>query len=208
MDIQAKEFLESILDLDRVKAKRIFQEAIKNMTSLDFIDKILFPALEKIGCGWEDGNLALSQIYMSSKLCEELIDELLPNISHYRITSQQIAIAVLDDYHFLGKRIVSAILKSNGYNLIDYGSINANNLVNSVKNDSVKILLISVLMMSSALKIKEVAKALEDEGVKIIVGGAPFRFDSELWKNVGAYAMGYNASDSVDIIKKILGDEQ
>jgi len=34
----------------------------------------------------------------------------------------------------------------------------------------------------------------------LIVGGAPFRFDANLWKEVGADAMGKNASEAINII--------
>jgi methanogenic corrinoid protein MtbC1 len=40
--------------------------------------------------------------------------------------------------------------------------------------------------------------------VKLIVGGAPFRFDAHLWKAVGADAMCRTASDAVSVIEKIM----
>ena len=37
---------------------------------------------------------------------------------------------------------------------------------------------------------------------KIAVGGAPFLFDPDLWREVGADAMGKNASDAISIVRK------
>jgi methanogenic corrinoid protein MtbC1 len=42
--------------------------------------------------------------------------------------------------------------------------------------------------------------------VKVVVGGAPFRLDDQLWKEVGADAMGREASEALDIIAKMMGD--
>jgi len=53
------------------------------------------------------------------------------------------------------------------------------------------------------LKVADLKKMLINYPVKVIVGGAPFRFDSSLWKEVGADAFGYNASDAFDIIQSL-----
>ncbi len=60
-------------------------------------------------------------------------------------------------------------------------------------------------MLPSALKIKELKDKLENMDVKIIVGGAPFRFDDQLWREVGADAMCKNASEAVSIIHHVIG---
>ena len=61
---------------------------------------------------------------------------------------------------------------------------------------------------ASALKVKEVVEKLSDlsEDVKIIVGGAPFRFDEKLWKDVHADAMGNSASEGKDLVERIIGE--
>jgi len=76
------------------------------------------------------------------------------------------------------------------------------------KKDGIKILLISVLMLPSALKVREVREKLDGSGlnIKIVVGGAPFLFDDKLWKEVGADAMGRYASEAVTIITSLTGD--
>ncbi|MCA1788103.1 MAG: cobalamin-binding protein, partial [Desulfobacteraceae bacterium] len=63
------------------------------------------------------------------------------------------------------------------------------------------------LMLPSALKIQAVKEKLARIGcdVKLIVGGAPFRFDDQLWKKVGADAMCRDASDAVSVIENIMG---
>ena len=66
----------------------------------------LVPVLEEIGTGWENGTYALSQVYMSGRICEELVDLILPPTDVMRRTQPKIAIATLEDYHMLGKRIV------------------------------------------------------------------------------------------------------
>ena len=52
------------------------------------------------------------------------------------------------------------------------------------KEKKIKILLLSVLMLPSALRIKGLVDALKGEDVKIIVGGAPFNPSSDFYYEI------------------------
>ena len=79
-----------------------------------------------------------------------------------------------------------------------------------VVSDRLRVLLISVLILPSALKVREVCAQLKAAGsdVKVVVGGAPFLFDDMLWREVGADAMGRSASDAVAIVARLMGAMQ
>ena len=117
------------------------------------------------------------------------------------------AICVLSDHHKLGKIIVYSLLRASGFDLFDYGTMEVDDLIERVKKDKIEILLISTLMLPSALKVKKVKEKLIDDNldVKIIVGGAPFRFDDKLWQEVGADAMCQTASEAVTVIHAAMG---
>jgi len=59
-------------------------------------------------------------------------------------------------------------------------------------------------MLPSALKVAQLVDALKDHDVKIVVGGAPFRFDPELGKEIGAYAIGKDSGEALEIMHKIM----
>ncbi len=118
------------------------------------------------------------------------------------------AVATLEDSHLLGKRLLSSVLRSSGYHFHDYGQQNLENLVSKVQFDGIRILLVSTLMLSSALRVKELRRRLDKQGlqVKIVVGGAPFRFDQALWREVGADATSPTATGALAIVRR-LADE-
>jgi methanogenic corrinoid protein MtbC1 len=76
--------------------------------------------------------------------------------------------------------------------------------------DHLRILLISTLMLPSALHVRDLVARLKSASpdVKVVVGGAPFLFDPELWREVRADAMGRSASDASAIIEKLTGGAQ
>jgi methanogenic corrinoid protein MtbC1 len=162
------------------------------------------PTLEKIGERWEAGDVALSQVYMSGIICEELVDSLLSHSSSPSAEPPRIAVVTFEDYHVLGKRILRSILAAQGIQVLDYGhGIQKDELLERVCRDEIEILLISTLMLPSALRIRLVREGLDALGrkVNIVVGGAPFRFDDQLWKRIGADAMGHTASEAIRIIR-------
>lgn len=201
-----EKFLEALIAIDRVTIDRLLKPFAEQVGSLVMVEQLVVPALEHIGEQWEQGSLSLAQVYMSGRICEEIVDTILPPSSPERIDQPPMAIAVLDDYHLLGKRMLYAILRASGYELKDYGRVDAPTLVSQVIQDKIAVLLISVLMLPSALRIKEVRRLLDQAGhrPRIVVGGAPFRFDDQLWREVDADAMGSSASDGVKIVARLL----
>ncbi len=198
-------FERALVSVDRVGARNALEEAAGDMEKNDVLDRIMTPALERIGGKWETGNVALSQVYMSGIICEELIDEFIPQNELPKNDYPPIGIVTFEDQHALGKRIVLSMMKAGGFTVRDYGQgVNADRLAEMVSEDGTRILLISTLMFPSALHVKNLREKID--GVKIIVGGAPFRFDPELWEKVGADAMGRTASDACSLTLKMIGE--
>ena len=150
---------------------------------------------------------------MSGVICEELIDKYLPKMQIKRKEVPRMAIAVLQDQHALGKRIVTSVLRAGGFEIMDFGQgLSVEALVYKTIEQRVEILLISTLMLPSAMKVKAVKEQLAAQGAfpRIIVGGAPFRLDTNLWQVVGADVDGKNAVSIVGTIEAMMkgGDQK
>ncbi len=209
-------FVAALLAVDRVQAAEVLQAAAAEQGPLPAFEALVPPALEQIGAAWEQGECALAQVYMSGRICEALADTL-PRApaAAGQPTGQDdsqptIAISVLDDYHFLGKQLVRTVLRTAGWTVQDYAQQSVASLVAKVVAERVDILLVSTLMLPSALRVADLMAHLRAAapGVRVIVGGAPFRFDPLLWQQVGADAMGYNASDAIALVRQMAGERQ
>lgn len=199
------DFERALLFLQKQEAERIFLMASENYGPWEVASELVVKTLERIGDGWEQGSVALSQIYLSSMICEELMDKILPPGSSTRIDQPSMGIAVFEDYHVLGKRMVYSALRASGYELIDLGNgLKHQDILNLVEKHKIRILLLSVLMLPSALKIKELVPELRKRGIRLMVGGAPFRFDESLWREIGADGTGKNPAEAVDVLKMLL----
>ncbi len=196
-------FEQALLSLNRLEAKRIAEESSGALSPIEFVETVVARSLDSIGREWEKGDVALSQVYMSGRICEEIVEALLPPGNPQRKDQPAMAIAVLDDYHMLGKRIVYSALRAGGFDLHDYGRVTVDQAIQRTKDDNIKILLISVLMLNSALHVRNLVAEMREAGLhtKVVVGGAPFIFDTNLWKEVHADAMGHRASEAIEIVR-------
>ncbi|PKL38625.1 MAG: cobalamin-binding protein [Candidatus Riflebacteria bacterium HGW-Riflebacteria-1] len=205
-NLLSQDFEKALLDMDRRAATKILTQACESVEPIVFVEQVIVPALEKIGDDWDKGRIALSQVYMSGRICEDLVDTILPPASPNRTSQPAMAIAVLDDYHALGKTIIYSSLRASGYELLDLGRVSVDELVRQTIEHKLRIILISVLMLPSALHVKQVVERLrlQNCNAKIVVGGAPFRFDRQLWQEVGADATGTNIADALTVIHRIM----
>lgn len=208
MHALVKPFRDALESLDRVGAEGVFKQALTTLPPIQAVEQIVVPALEQVGNAWHDGSVALSQVYMSGRFCEEIVERVLPPSDPDRKHQPRSAIVVLSDYHMLGKRIVYSVMRASGFELFDYGRMDVDELVARAQADQIRVLLISVLILPSALKVREVCAQLKAAGspIKVLVGGAPFLFDEQLWQDVGAHAVGHTASDAISVVEHWMGD--
>lgn len=205
----AEVFEAALLEVDRVRARESLKGMSLDCQLADIIETVIVPVLEKIGDAWSEGELALAQVYMAGRICEELVEQLFSEQAHDQSgvrSGVKLGIAVLRDYHFLGKRIVKSMLVASGYSVIDFGGgLSPEAVADRAIEEGVGVLLISTLMLPSALQVKDVVARLKDRGqsLPVVVGGAPFVMDPDLWKVVGADAMGRTASDAIAIVDRL-----
>ncbi len=192
--------------MDSMEARQLIHSAGAMLSPVQIVDSIIVPALERIGARWERGEAALSQVYMSGRICEPLVSNLLPIDSHDRKDKPIVGVTVLEDFHVLGKNLVLSALRASGFNPLDLGRTDVGQLIQTVIAENVKVLLISTLMLPSALRVRDVCNGLKAAGyrAKIAVGGAPFRFDPELWREVGADAGGRSAGEAITITRELI----
>lgn len=201
----------ALLSVDRLAATKLLTETTTAWTPSERIERLVPPVMRRIGEEWENQRVSLAQMYMSGLICEDIVGSILSSQSANKKNQSSMAIVTLEDHHSLGRKIVASFIRTAGFELIDYGQgVTVDDLFMRLKRDGIKIILISTLMLRSALKVKTLRERLNAEGldVKVVAGGAPFMFDPQLWKEVGADVMARTASEAVSIIEKLIGEAQ
>ena len=197
----------ALLSVDRTAATEALAPLATKGTP--HLERIIVPVLDRIGRAWERGEASLAQVYMAGRLCDELVGQFLPAPRPEIQSHPPVAIVVLEDFHVLGARMVSSVVRASGYSLLDYGRMQVDELVDRVVADRVAVLLVSVLMLPSALGVGEFIRRLRARGcrTRVAVGGAPFRLDPRLAREVGADGCGVSAADAVSLTRRLLQED-
>jgi len=202
---EVEAFETALLALDRGALERQLEQLGHELAR---IEPLVAGALERLGRRWERGEASLSQIYMAGKLCEELVARALPTEARVGGAGPKLGIVVLEDHHALGKRIVHACLRAAGFDVEDLGQgRTVDEIVAACRASRLQLVLVSTLMLPAALRVAELVRRLRAEGLttRVVVGGAPFLLDEELFREVGADAMGRSAADAVALARRFTG---
>ncbi len=193
------EYNEALLDTDRDRALAAIDRAVASGVSPeDVVFKIVVPAIEEmvnsLG-GNLDANLA--QHFMTSQISAEVTEAMVARFSAEPVMVGRVVIGTAEgDLHSLGKRIVMGCLKALMIETHDLGvNVTPERFVEAAMTREAQVIGISAMMAHTARGengCQKVRQLLRDRGlenrIKIIVGGAPYRFDSGLYRTVGADA--------------------
>lgn len=171
----------------------------------DVLERAIFQyGKEQIG-----KSIPLSEIYINSKIIQMSLDTLLPLMKEPEARHGTIVIGnAFGDYHALGKKIIASFLRLGGFHVIDLGmSVPNEKFIEVIKKEKAKIAAVSSLILHSAEEIKNLKTLLKKNNlndVKILVGGAPFLFDRELYKQYDADGTAANGIEAIHVCKKLL----
>ncbi len=188
---------EAVFDTNRKKALDVVHEALKNGVSPeDVVFKIVTPAIEQmIKSISENFDTNIAQHFMASQIAAEVTEEMIAKFKKRPTVTGHIIIGTAQgDFHALGKEIVIGCLKSFMIGVTDLGiNVSPERYVDEAVNHNAEVIGISSMMVHTArgengcLKVREILKERElEDKIKIIVGGAPYRYDANLYKIVEA----------------------
>lgn len=196
----------ALIESDQAAAERVLDECLGESDLPDVLEQIVAPALVSIGSAWEAGDLGLSQVYLAGRLCDRMLGERFPAPRAGQQAQGRMAIGVLGDAHVLGKAMVVHVLRCAGYHVADWGlRLTPDHVVRRAIDEDLDVLMLSVLVLRSALEVRQVREGLRRAGRRtvLVVGGAPFRLDPGLGAEVGADHVGASAADILGIMDSI-----
>lgn len=188
---------EAIFDTDREQALDVVRQAVADGVSPeDIVFKVVIPAIEMMMKAISerlDANLA--QHFLTAQIASEVTEEMLPQFKIPPVAVGRVVLGTASgDMHSLGRRIVTGCLKAMMIEVVDLGvNVAPERFIEAALEHEAQVIGISAMMVHTArgengcLKVRSLLheKGLE-ERIKIAVGGAPYRFDAELYKVVGA----------------------
>jgi dimethylamine corrinoid protein len=208
-----EEMIKKVVDAD----EKGLLDAVKNALNLglspgDIIMKGVGAGLKIVGDKYERGEFWLTNLVTSADIVQKALKGLLePEIvkrKEVRKSLGKVVIGTVEgDVHDIGKSIVIAMLIAEGFEIFDIGTdVPTKAFIDKIKEVNADVVGASAMLTTTALKQKELADALKNEGlmdkVQYIIGGVAA---SREWaEEIGAsYAI--DSVETPKVIKKILG---
>lgn len=209
------QYNEAIMDTDRDKALLVVRDAINlGIAPEEVVFDVVVRSIELMMTSIsEHQGVSLAQHFMAAQIASEVVDEMVPLFKKAPEIVGRIVIGTSQgDFHGLGKRIVSGCLKTLMIEVIDLGlNVAPERFVDEALAHDAQVIAISSMMVHTATgengcrRVRQLLKerALEDR-IRIAVGGAPYRFDPELYRSVGADAWAENGIEAGRVISELI----
>ena len=206
-----QEAVQAILDSDRASAEDVATRALAaGLTPADIMQNGFVKGISEIGELFDSGEVFLPELMMAADAmagATEVTNAALMSEGGVAETKGKIVIGTVQgDVHDIGKAIVIAYLKANGYEVTDLGrDVAAATFIEKAKELSADVIGMSALLTTTMEEQKKVIKVLKEEGLpfKTVVGGAPA---TQRWADqIGADAYAEDANDGVKKIDALLG---
>jgi trimethylamine corrinoid protein len=203
------EAAESIINADRAAAEEVAQRAIDSgIAPGDIMQNGFVKGIQEIGDLFESGEVFLPELMMSADAMSgatEVTNAALKGEA-VEVKGTMVIGTVQGDVHDIGKAIVIAYLKANGYVVTDLGrDVSAETFIEKAGENGADIIGMSALLTTTMEEQKKVIKLIRERDLpyKTVVGGAPC---TQRWADqIGADAYAEDASDGVKKIDALLG---
>ena len=165
------------------------------------INEGLLKGMNVVGERFKNGEMFVPEVLMSARALNVGMDLAKENIQESGIPSLGSIVigTVKGDLHDIGKSLVSMMLESSGFKVIDLGvDVTSEQFLEAAKQEDVKIIAMSAMLTTTMENMKEVIQSCKEAGIDVsfMVGGAPVT--AEYAEGIGANY----ASDSSTAVEK------
>jgi trimethylamine corrinoid protein len=204
-----REAAETIISSDRAAAEEVAKRALADgIAPADIMQNGFVKGIQEIGELFESGEVFLPELMMAADAmagATEVTNAALEG-GAAEVKGRVVVGTVQGDVHDIGKAIVIAYLKANGYEVTDLGrDVAAQTFIDKAKELGADVIGMSALLTTTMEEQKKVIAQLKAEGLpyKTVVGGAPA---TQRWADqIGADAYAEDANDGVKKIDALLG---
>lgn len=161
--------------------KETTQKALDaGVSPADILNNALINGMDIVGEKMQSGDMFIPEVLMAAQTMSSAIEVLNPLLSDGDASQKGKVVigTVKGDLHDIGKNLVSMMLESSGFEVIDLGvDVDPQTFVSSIKDKNADILCLSALLTTTMPMMKQTLDAIAESGlrdtVKILVGGAP-----------------------------------
>jgi 5-methyltetrahydrofolate--homocysteine methyltransferase len=204
-----------ILDGDRSAiVPLVDQEIATGVAPLTLIEAVLNPAIKEVGDKFGDGQLYLPELIMAAEAMQAALEKLEPllaaNKQQMKSPGRVVMATVQGDIHDIGKNIVCAMLRANGFEVLDLGrDVPAAEIVAKARAFKADIIGLSALLSTTIPYCRDTVRLLEELKIRdqfhVFIGGGSA--NPAYAESIGAMYGGPHAEAAVQNMLNVMRKE-
>lgn len=182
----------------------------EGVPAIELLQNGAVAGIYEAGVLWQDGEYFLPDVILAAEAFNLAMQRIEPRLTPSEGEKKGLVVlgSVSGDAHDLGKNIVSALLRSARYEVVDLGvDVPTEKFVEAVRDKKPRVLGLGAYMTTTMRNMSQIVEALAGAGlrgeVKVVVGGAAVTDEYAAQIGVDGYAA--NAMDAVDLIDELVG---
>jgi len=187
-------------------AKQVIE---KRIDAVEAIEKGLSKGAMIVGEKFDKLEIFLTGLMMAADAMKAGMDVLLPTISKEKVVKKGTVVSgtVRGDIHDIGKNILVALLRANGFDVYDLGTdVPTSKFIEEAEKVKADVITLSALMSSTIGGQKDVIDYLRETGKRekfiVMVGGGPTT--REWFEEIGADGWAETATEAVKIASELI----
>ncbi|MFW9801584.1 MAG: B12-binding domain-containing protein [Candidatus Thorarchaeota archaeon] len=204
------ELTEALAELEETTVQEMVEKQIAEGRNPLKILEALKEGMDIVGKRFSENEYFLVELVMSAEIFNKALEVLEPKLLETQSGEEKGKVVigtVKGDIHYIGKNLVVAFLKSNGFEVYDLGEdVEPEKFVDKLKETGATILALSGLITTTHDVMRETVDALKAAGIRdkvsVMIGGCDV--NQEVVDQTGADAFGRDAVSAVEVAKKLL----
>jgi len=202
------ELKDSIINGNEEKAKELTKKFLnEGRAPGDILNKGLVAGMDEVGQRFKVYEMYLPEVIMSATAMKSAMDLLRPHLAKSESLSQaKVVMATIEgDVHDIGKNLVSMMLESAGFEVVDLGvDVPIEKIIEVTKNEGADLIGISSLLTTTMHAMEPAIKMIRKKNtkVKVMVGGSPIT--QEYADKIGADGFAPDALRAISLAKGLI----
>jgi len=191
-------------------AKQVIE---KGIDPVEAIEKGLSKGAIAVGEKFDKMEIFLTGLMMAADAMKAGMDILLPHISKEKIVKKGTVVSgtVKGDIHDIGKNILVALLRANGFDVYDLGvDVSTSKFIEEAEKVKADIITLSALMSSTIGGQEDVIDYLKETGKRekfiVMVGGGPTT--REWVEEIGADGWAETATEAIKLASELIAKKK
>jgi 5-methyltetrahydrofolate--homocysteine methyltransferase len=195
---------------DREVAELAREAVTAGLSASQILNQGLLAGMDVVGRRFGAHEIFLPEVLLAARAMHAGVGVIKPLLIAQDVPTRGKVVlgTVKGDLHDIGKNLVGIMLEGAGFEVVDLGAdVAPERFVDAAEAEGASVIGLSALLTTTMTGMRQVVQLVRDRGlagrVKVVVGGAPL--SRQFAAEIGADAYGYDASNAVEVVKKLTG---